>query len=277
MEDVEARDRVARIDSLLDELERLADPAARDTATELVQALLELYGSGLERVLTLAAEHDGGALVGELADDELVAHLLLLHGLHPVPVEERVRGALEDVRPYLESHGGNVELVAVDEGVVRLRLQGSCSGCPSSSATLQLAIEDAIRKAAPDVAEIHADGAVEAAPPRSLPMANGNAHWTMAGGLPELATGGRLLKEIAGESVLFVKLERATYAYRPVCTSCGGSLADAHLERAELVCPSCAHHYDVRRAGRCLDEPQLHLDPIPLLHDASGLVKVALV
>jgi Fe-S cluster biogenesis protein NfuA/nitrite reductase/ring-hydroxylating ferredoxin subunit len=188
-----------------------------------------------------------------------------------------VRGALEEVRPYLESHGGNVELLAIGDGVVRLRLQGSCSGCPSSSATLQLAIEDAIRKAAPDVEDIRAEGAVEAPPPpSSLPMANGHAHWTMAGGLPELSSGGRLLKEIAGEPVLFVKLERATYAYRPVCAACGASLAEAQLQRAEIVCPACAHHYDVRRAGRCLDEPQLHLDPIPLLHDAAGLVKVAL-
>jgi Fe-S cluster biogenesis protein NfuA/nitrite reductase/ring-hydroxylating ferredoxin subunit len=244
---------------------------------ELVQALLELYAGGLERVLALAAAHDGGGLVADLTADELVSHLLLLHGLHPVPVQERVRGALEEVRPYLESHGGNVELLGVDEGVVRLRLQGSCSGCPSSSATLQLAIEDAIRKAAPDVEDIRAEGAVEAAPPPpSMPMANGHAHWTMAGGLPELSSGGRLLKQVAGEPVLFVKLERATYAYRPLCTACGGSLEEATLERAELVCPACGHHYDVRRAGRCLDEPQLHLDPIPLLHDAAGLVKVAL-
>jgi Fe-S cluster biogenesis protein NfuA/nitrite reductase/ring-hydroxylating ferredoxin subunit len=272
LEDVEARDRVAHVERLLDQVEELGDPVARDTATELVQALLELYGGGLERVLALA----DATLVARLADDELIAHLLLLHGLHPVPVEERVRSALEEVRPYLQSHGGNVDLLGVEEGVVRLRLQGSCSGCPSSSATLQLAIEDAIRKAAPDVEDIRAEGAVEAAPAPIVPPVNGHAHWTMAGGLPELSSGGRLLKEVAGEPVLFVKLERATYAYRPVCTACGGSLDEAQLDRAELVCPSCAHHYDVRRAGRCLDEPQLHLDPIPLLHDASGLVKVAL-
>ncbi len=102
-----------------------------------------------------------------LGEDELVSHLLLLHGIHPVPIEARVRTALEEVRPYLDSHGGNVELVAVEDGTVRLRMEGSCSGCPSSAVTLKLAIEDAIRKHAPDVGEIEA----EDAEPEGLPMA----------------------------------------------------------------------------------------------------------
>jgi Fe-S cluster biogenesis protein NfuA len=95
----------------------------------------------------------------------LVAHLLLLHGLHPVPVAQRVQGALDGVLPYLESHGGSVELLGIEGGVARLRLQGSCSGCPSSTMTLKLAIEEAIFKAAPDIDEVRAEGAVPAAPP----------------------------------------------------------------------------------------------------------------
>jgi len=142
-----------RIEALLDEVERLPDATARDTATELVQALLELYGEGLRRI---ALRVD----MRELAGDELIDHLLFLHGLHPVPVEERVAGALDEMRPYLDSHGGDVELLGVEEGVVRLRMQGSCKGCPSSSATLKLAIEDAIQRAAPDVESVEAEGAV---------------------------------------------------------------------------------------------------------------------
>src|SRR5512145_3173057 len=127
MDDIRAREQVARVDALLEDVEGFADPAARDTATELVGALLDLYGEGLERLV--ARVRDPAAL----ADDELVSHLLLLHGIHPVPVEERVRAALAEVRPYLDSHGGDVELLAIEEGVVRLRMQGSCDGCPSSA------------------------------------------------------------------------------------------------------------------------------------------------
>jgi Fe-S cluster biogenesis protein NfuA len=133
---------IGRIEGLLDE----ADPRT----VEVAGALLDLYGEGLRRIVARVG-------ASELADDELVAHLLLLHDLHPVPVEDRVRGALDSVRPYLDTHGGDVELVGVDAGVVRLRLHGSCSGCPSSTMTLKLAIEEAIHAAAPDVERVEAE------------------------------------------------------------------------------------------------------------------------
>jgi Fe-S cluster biogenesis protein NfuA len=159
----------ADIERLLEEVERLPDLAARQTATALASALLDLYGEGLARVVDVVAEHDrDGELAAALSADELVAHLLLLHGLHPEPVEARVRQALVEVRPYLESHGGDVELLGVEDGVVRLALNGSCKGCPSSAATLKLAIEDAIGRVAPDVERVVAEGAVE--PPSLLQL-----------------------------------------------------------------------------------------------------------
>ncbi len=145
---------VAEIELLLDRLDALPDPAARETATETVQALLSLYGEGLRAVV----ERVGPAQARALAEDELVAHLLLLHGLHPVPVEQRVREALDGVRPYLGSHGGDVELLGVADGVAHLRLQGSCEGCPASAMTLKLAIEEAVLTAAPDVDAVEAEG-----------------------------------------------------------------------------------------------------------------------
>lgn len=282
-----AGDQVARVEGLLEQLEALPDAAARDTATEVVQALLDLYGAGLERMVDVIAERDDGTLAAAFSDDELVAHLLLVHGLHPVPVEDRVRGALEGVRPYLESHGGNVELLGVDDGVVSLRLEGSCSGCPSSSMTLKLAIEDAIFKAAPDVEEVRAEGAVEPdAPssgliqlevvkPASAPSVS-PGQWAMAGGMPQLAGGGVLLKEVQGELVLFLRPSERIYAYRPACPGCANSLEGATLQNHDLTCPECGNRYDVLRAGRCLDQPELHLEPVPLLVGDDGLVKVAL-
>jgi hypothetical protein len=87
LDDVEARERVARVETLLEELDSLADSAAREKATELVAALLDVYGEGLSRIVAQVAERDDGALAEALAGDELVSHLLLLHGLHPVPLE----------------------------------------------------------------------------------------------------------------------------------------------------------------------------------------------
>jgi Fe-S cluster biogenesis protein NfuA/nitrite reductase/ring-hydroxylating ferredoxin subunit len=291
LEDAEARERVARVETLLEEVESLPDPGARDKATQMAGALLDLYGEGLARIVGRLAESDGAeGLAAALTEDELVSHLLLLHDLHPVDVETRVVGALDEVRPYLESHGGDVELLEVAEGVVRLRLQGSCSGCPSSAMTLKLAIEDAIHKAAPEVEAVEADGASEAEEekPKLLqlevrgPLAagpdagsEGGVAWTMAGGLAELGGGTTTVKRVAGERVLFMKLGTTPYAYRSACPGCGQSLESATLRAAELTCPGCGDRYDVQRAGRCLDVPERYLEPIPLLETDAGLVKVA--
>jgi Fe-S cluster biogenesis protein NfuA len=156
----------ATIERLLEEADTLPDPRARETATALAAALLELYGDGLERVVELVAEHDDdGTLAAALAADELVGHLLLLHGLHPEPLGSRVQRALDEVRPYLASHGGAVELLGVEDDVVRVRLQGTCNGCPSSAVTLRHAIEDAVRRLAPDVERLEAEPGDEPAPP----------------------------------------------------------------------------------------------------------------
>jgi Fe-S cluster biogenesis protein NfuA/nitrite reductase/ring-hydroxylating ferredoxin subunit len=284
MGDREPLEQVTRVEGLLEELEGLQDTLARDKATEVLQAVLDLYGEGLERIVEVVAEHDSdGAMSGSLAGDELVAHLMLLHGLHPVPVQQRVRDALEGVRPYLESHGGNVELLSVEDGVARLRLEGSCSGCPSSAMTLKLAIEKAIHEAAPDVDEVVADGAT-GGPAQSSgliqlevidpPQAGGD--WVMAGGLPDLQAGAPLVKDVAGESLMFIRQDASLFAYRPACPGCGESLGGAALEKFDLTCAACGSRFDVLRAGRCLDSPQLHLEPVPLLVDDAGLVRVAL-
>jgi Fe-S cluster biogenesis protein NfuA/nitrite reductase/ring-hydroxylating ferredoxin subunit len=269
----------ARIEALLDEVETLADPAARETTIALVQELLELYGEGLARVVERADDE----LLARLADDELVGHLLLLHGLHPIALEARVRGALEQVRPYLASHGGGVELLGIEEGVARLRLHGSCNGCPSSTATLRLAIEDAIHKAAPDVERIDAEGAVEPAPAPTLltlevsdRLRRRSEPWASAGPLRDVGESAPVLREVDSEPVLFVRAGKALYAYRPHCPGCGRSLAGAALRDGELACATCGHRYAVQAAGRCVDAPELHLDPLPLLHDDDGAVKVAL-
>ena len=96
-------------------------------------------------------------MIDSLAGDDLVGSILLLHGLHPLDLETRVRQALEKVRPLLRSHGGNVELLDLTGGVARLRMLGSCDGCPSSAMTLKTAIEEAIYEKAPDVTAIEVD------------------------------------------------------------------------------------------------------------------------
>jgi Fe-S cluster biogenesis protein NfuA/nitrite reductase/ring-hydroxylating ferredoxin subunit len=294
-EDRELIERVSRIEGLLAGLESVPDPTIHARAQEIVESLLLLYGEGLNRVLTVmwdGVDHTTrDQLFQALVGDELVAHLLLLHDLHPVPLEARVLQALEQVRPYLESHGGDVELLGIDDGVARLKLQGSCSGCPSSTMTLKLAIEEAIRKAAPDIDRIEAEGVSE---PVSQPInfvstadllrtkpASPGPTWETVGDLPQLASGEMTALDVSGSPAIFFNLEGTFYAYQDACPHCGHSLEEGTLHGAAIAegpisisCPGCNRQYDIRLAGRGIEVPEQHLQPIPLLVQGDT-IKVA--
>lgn len=164
-----------KIEALTGEVEAFADENARAKAIELMQLLMEYHGAAIGRVMEIVAKTGiaGSVIFNELAKDELAASLLLLYGLHPVDQETRIEQALDKVRPFLKSHGGNAELIGVEDGVVRLRMVGACNGCPSSSATLKQSIEQAIYEAAPDVIAIEAEGAVEEAKPKKFVQIKG--------------------------------------------------------------------------------------------------------
>jgi Fe-S cluster biogenesis protein NfuA/nitrite reductase/ring-hydroxylating ferredoxin subunit len=284
--------RAERIETLIQEIATLPDPHAREATEELLQALLDMYGEGLARILELTEEQGavGRALIESFASDDLLASLFLLHGLHPIDIETRLVRALDEVRPYLQSHGGNVELLRVEDGVAYLRLQGSCHGCPSSAMTLKLAIEEAIQKAAPDLERLEVEGVTEPKPP-AIPVSfvpsrrqkdstgstERDSAWIVVGELGAKGPRNKTLQTVSvqGKSLLVCWVVDTYYAYHNRCASCNTSLSSAHLEEATLVCSSCGRHYDVCRAGRCLDAPDVHLEPVPLLVE-NGRVKVAL-
>ena len=286
-----------RIDALLT-ASATGGVVARERAEELVRLVTDLYGTGLEQMMEILHEagHLDDDVLRRLASDELVSGLLLVHGLHPYGVEQRVEEALESVRPYLGSHGGDVELLDVtDEGTVRLRLLGSCDGCPSSSVTLKLAVEGAIESAAPEVESIEVETPSESDPagPALIPVGSlmSRLHEDAASGawhaVPELAslgTGEVLTTQVGDTGVFGCRIGSDVYAFVDRCARCESSLAGAVLARrlggatgdALLRCPSCQVHYDVRKAGSCVDLPELHLDPLPLL-DEAGTISVAVL
>lgn len=147
-----------RIEELVSRIETTGDPALRAVAQELLQAVIELHGVALDRILGAIAEQpEGDAALARIGSDELVSSVLSLHGINPVALETRVAAALEKARPYLQSHGGNVELASIENGVARVRLQGSCGSCSSSNETLKNAVEAAIFDAAPEVVAVVAE------------------------------------------------------------------------------------------------------------------------
>lgn len=259
----EIDDAIGRIESLIQSLETLPDDTARQTATALVQSLMDIHAAAFERMLQMGGSE---SFVRRAAQDDLIRSLLLLYGLHPDDVQTRVRQALEKVRPYLRSHGGDVDLVAVEEDTVRLRLSGSCQGCPSSSRTLKLAVEDAIFEMAPEIVEIVADDRT---------AGGSRGRWEDVAGTNAVAAGRGTVLEVGGNRLLFCRVGDALYAWGSQCPACASSLEGAPIDGSELRCPNCARRFDVFAAGRETATSEFHLDPFPLLVE-NGRARVAL-
>lgn len=170
-------DAADRLPDLLDRIERLPQNAARELATDCIRSVLQFHRDGLARALKLIenAGANGREILDALGRDKLVSGLLLVHDLHPSSTEDRLRSALGRSRPYMESHGGDVELIGIFDGVARLRFHGSCKSCPSSTVTMELAIRRAVEEACPELAGVELEPAEipENAPARECEIPTG--------------------------------------------------------------------------------------------------------
>jgi Fe-S cluster biogenesis protein NfuA len=272
----------ARVEQLI---EAFPDARGRARAEELVRLVVGLYGDGLERIAAELARRDPDAL-RELAGDELIGGLLLVHGLHPLDVDTRIQQALDRVRPYLGSHAGGVEYLGVDEdGVAHLRLAGTCNGCPSSTVTVRSALEGAIEQAAPEVAGIDVEGVTApetpeqpllqiGRPPSETGIRSPDTAWTE---LPPLGppTNRPTVLELDGLRIVVCAVRGTLYAYRDACAVCDASLGAARQEQGRLACPECGTAYELQLAGRAVDDQGRHLEPLPLISDSHG-TKVAI-
>ncbi|HEX5898947.1 MAG TPA: NifU family protein [Solirubrobacteraceae bacterium] len=283
---------LARVQELTEALEGLEDGHARELAEDLVGAIVELYGEGLARVVDClkAAGTAGQEIHEQLVQDGVVASLLLIHDLYPIDLETRVREALATVRPYMESHGGDVELLGLKDGVAHLRLVGHCEGCPASAATLELAIKEALQEAAPDLAGLEVEG-VAAAPARGIAPSPGLLQIQMANGAGpaptptwmgldragDVAPGELRAVTLRGAELIVANVDGTLLAYRSACAGCGARLGDATLSAEILTCARCGRAFDLPRAGRALGAEPGQLEPVPLLGRAGAEVKVALV
>jgi Fe-S cluster biogenesis protein NfuA/nitrite reductase/ring-hydroxylating ferredoxin subunit len=271
---------IARVQELTEQLEEVQDFQARAVADELVSSIIQLYGDGLERIFA-ALEEPGAtaaAVRERLVDDGVVASLMLIHGLYPVDLETRVLEALDSVRPYMESHGGDVELVGIEDGVARMRLVGHCEGCPASEATLELAIKKALEETAPDLEGLEVEGVTKPQPAAfELPVVQSNGStpgWTDLDGSPP-TPGLTAPMTVAGADVLVANVGGTLLAYRNACGWCRARLDDARMTPGgTLTCPSCERRFELRRAGRSPDDDALQIAPVPLLR-GEGRVRVA--
>jgi len=283
-----------KVEALLAEFASASDPTIAGRAEELVGLLVDFYGAGLARIMELLDKQ----AVAPLLADKAVAGLLVLHDLHPQTTEERVLAALDRVRPYLGSHAGGVEYLGLDDdGTVRLRLAGSCDGCPSSALTVKMAIEKGIEEVAPEVTKVEVEGMVsDPASQQSAGTAEGRpllplhqvskqpeplaSTWVQVDGIEDLGQGQVVPTLVADTAAVVCNVAGSLYAYADRCPVCGSGLAGGKLVGALLDCPGCSQRYDVVRAGRGWDEANeaatsstagTHLDPLPLLTENGGV------
>jgi len=160
--DQQFHETLERIEQLVTEGEQVADPALRERQKDLVRSLLDLHATALARLVDIVARggEPGQAIINGLAQDELVKPLLLLYGLHPLSLEERVRRAVDKIRPSLGVYGAAVEILSVVSDRVALHVEqnGNEQGHGASVEALRQALAEAVYEMAPDLAALEITG-----------------------------------------------------------------------------------------------------------------------
>lgn len=246
---------VAELETLVQTLEREGD----ERALLLLELIDAIHRPALERIAAGDLEHP------------LAQALLAMYDLAPVEDELLVEEALDEVRPYIHSHGGEVDLISVDDGVVRVSLSGACHGCAGSAITLRRGIEAALREhyaAFRELVAHEAPGVIQLQDRLKRPV------FEDAGSLSDLGEDELRTVTVDGIDVLLANVDGEVYAFRNGCPVDALPLEGGRLANAVLVCPwhNCA--YDAR-SGKRLDEPGspgLAVVPVAL---ADGSVKVA--
>lgn len=257
---MEFHEAVAELDTLVQTLEREGD--------ERALLLLELVDAIHRPALELIAR-------GE-TDHPVARMLLAMYDLAEVDDAVLAEEALDSVRPYVESHGGQVELLAVDDGVVTVRMSGACQGCAASAMTLRRGIETALREHVPGFREVVAEQSGEEPPgPKLLQIEDLRRPVFEDAGAPGKPGELRAL-DADGVSVLLANVGGEVYAFRNGCGVDGLPLEGGRLTGdGVLVCPwhNCA--YDAR-SGKRIDEPgEAGLPVVPVaLQDGSVRVAV---
>jgi Fe-S cluster biogenesis protein NfuA/nitrite reductase/ring-hydroxylating ferredoxin subunit len=276
-----------RIEELVQQIEQFPNPAMRSLLAESMEAALALHSSGLKRIFDLIDQTEGSAEEARknLLEDDFIKGLLVMHGLHPDDLETRLYKALDKIKPYMDSHGGSVEVLHIEEGAATLKLEGSCDGCPSSATTLELGIKQAIEEECPDLIALEVKGVADNPLANEIRRINQfeqtsdtaadneNNGWKVVQGIGSLTNGDKASVEIDGTPLIICKVDNRLYAYRNHCPGCGRPFDAGTLEGEQLKC-KLNHRFNVKEAGKSPNDPNIHLDPFPLLEE-NGQVKVA--
>ncbi len=260
----------------IERMEEIEDEKTREEVFALLEGIDVLHRQGLGRILELVGSLAGQQTVERVSRDPVVRTLLEMYDLPEADERTQVERALEPVYPYFQSHGGKLEVLGVEDGRVRVRLSGSCEGCPGTETTLKRVVEEALREGFPGFRELVAE---EPPPARENIVQLGRRplrrpRWVPAGRLEDLEPGTLQSWRLEEAPLLLSRLGDEVYAYRDGCPP--GSALTLHLGRVEgttLVCPWHGCRYDLRTGKREDGEGKLPVLPVAV---RDGEVKVAL-
>ncbi|MBE3562928.1 MAG: NifU family protein [Hydrogenibacillus schlegelii] len=257
-----------RVDEAVAALKNLPEDA-RTKAMELKKAIERFHAFALRRLVRRLRGHEAGkALLYEAIEDPAIYALFLMHGIIKPDLATRVAVVLEEVRPYLRSHGGDVELVKVEGEIAYVRLHGACSGCSLSALTLKNAVEEAIRARVPEIAQVRM--AKEDVGSGYLPL-NGiderpdlaASGWIEGPDVDALEEGKPTAVSRGDTSILLVRLEGKVMAYRNECPHMGMPLETGLVDGGVITCSWHGFRFDLS-SGECLTAPHVQLEPFPV-------------
>jgi len=258
-----------QVDKALLVIETL-EPSAKRKALDLKQSLEAFHKVGLTKIVQrLKADPQGKALLYELVDIPEVYALLLMHGIVRPSIPNRVRQVIDNVRPYMQSHGGDVELVEVQQDTVYLRLHGACNGCSMSAVTLREGVEEALRESVPEIQNIEVlpnEPGPAMISIDAIPVLTERPSGWISGPKVDAIEAGRPYRLDTDEtSIVILRLQDKLMAYRNECAHQGlpidGGMLDT--QNGTITCPWHGFCYDAM-SGECLSAPQAQLESFPL-------------
>jgi nitrite reductase/ring-hydroxylating ferredoxin subunit/Fe-S cluster biogenesis protein NfuA len=250
------------------------DAASRAVAEELKAAIEAVHRAGLVTIVRrMRADERSREVLFELVDDPVVRLLLSLHGIiRPDPMTE-AGTVLRAVRPQLQGHGGDVELVRIEDGTAFVRLHGACNGCSMSSVTLRNLVESALVEGVASIGRVEvlpAERAETLIPTESLfaSVRAPDENWSRAGHAEDLTSRELTAIELGSSQVLIVNLSGELTAYVNECAHEALPLDNAVLDTSNgtLTCPWHGFCYDAQ-SGECLSAPGAQLEQLPLRVD----------
>jgi nitrite reductase/ring-hydroxylating ferredoxin subunit/Fe-S cluster biogenesis protein NfuA len=262
-------ERFVKTITTLEELTEGWDDSHRLTVRALKSAIEDLHKEAIRRLIkALKDDPAAGAQMRKAAADRVVYGVLRFHGLIKVPLEERLQSALAEVRPFMHTHSGDVELVAIKPpDTVEIRLIGACHGCPASGQTLTEGVEKAIRAHCPEVLHVNQVSNGPAQPPAGgtavvhfvSPFArHAKSGWIDVAGLAEVPEGGILEREVKGRSVLFSRNGETVSCLDNACAHLGMPLDAGDIEDGVITCRYHGFRY-LLETGECLTAPEVQL------------------